>query len=121
MSWTYAGYRIYPQDSDEGTSQIAPRLQPISGGSVIQAFGYDSTIRNISAIVVGDTIKNALKALAQDGMALHTLLSPEGSLGSWMLKSFKANRTKSTCQSIDETQPEDSPVYDVTLELWQED
>jgi hypothetical protein len=121
MAWTYNSVRIYAQESDEGTSQIAPRLQPISGGSVIQSFGYDSTVRNISAIVVGDTNKDALKALAQDGMSSHALVSPEGSLGNWMLKSFKANRTKSTCQTIDEAQAEDAPVYDCQLELWQED
>lgn len=121
MAWTYGGYRIYVQESDENTSQIAPRLQPLSGGTIIQDFGYDSTVRNITAIVVGDTIKNALKAFAQDSMTSHTFVSPEGSLGNWMLKGFKASRTKSTCQTIDETQAEDAPVYDISLELWQED
>lgn len=121
MAWTLGGNRIYVQDSEEGANQIAPRLQPLSGGSVIQSFGYDSTIRSVSAIVVGDTIKNNLKAYSQDGMASHAFVSPEGSLGNWMVKSFKANRTKSTCQTIDQTQAEDVPVYDITMELWRED
>jgi hypothetical protein len=120
MPWTYNSNRFYAQDSDETTSAIAPRLQPLSGGSVIQSFGYDSDIRKIEAIVVGDTIKNALKALANDGMQLHTLVSPEGSLGSWALKSFSARRTDSTCQTIDITQDETAPVYDVSMEFWQE-
>lgn len=121
MAWTLGGHRIYVQDSDENISQIAPRLQPLSGGSIIQDFGYDSTIRNIQAIVVGDTIKDALKAFSKDGMLSHAFVSPEGSLGNWMVKGFKATRTRSTCQSIDTSQPEDAPVYDVSIELWIED
>lgn len=121
MAWTLGGHRIYTQESDEGTSAIAPRLQPLNGGSVVQSFGYDSTIRNINVIIVGDTIKNAIKAFAQDSMTSHAFVSPEGSLGNWMVKSFKANRNKSTCQTIDTLQPEDAPVYEAQIELWQED
>lgn len=121
MDWTYDSNRIYVQKIGEGSSAIAPRLQPLSGGSIIQSFGYDSTILNITAIVVGDTIKDALKALSRDGMQLHELESPEGSLGNWMLKDFSSDRTDSTCQTIDITQPEEAPVYDVELTLWRED
>ena len=118
--WQLNGNRIYVQKSSENTSQILPRLQPLSGGTVIQSFGYDSTVRSVAAIVVGDTIKNALMALAQDGGLAHTFVSPEGSLGDWIVKSCVPNRTDSTCQSIDMTQAEDAPVYEVELELWQE-
>ena len=121
MAWTYNGNRIYVQKITRGASAIAPRLQPIGGGSVIQSFGYDSTIRNIEAIVVGDIIASALEALAKDGMQEHPLVSPEGGLGDWMLKDYNQDRTNSTCQTIDTTQPEDSPVYNVTLTLWRED
>lgn len=121
MAWTYGSHRIYVQKSSRGASQIAPRLQPLSGGSVIQSFGYDSTIRNLTAIVVGDAIDEALHDFAQDSMTSHALVSPEGSLGSWMLKSYSSDRTESTCQTIDETQPEEAPVYNVEMELWLED
>lgn len=121
MAWTYNTNRIYPQNSEESNSAILPRLQPLSGGTVIQAFGYDSDIRTISAIVVGDTIKDALRILSKDGGSAHALVSPEGSLGNWILKSFKASRTNSTCQTIDQTQDSDAPVYDVELELVRED
>lgn len=121
MAWTYNSNRIYVQKITKGASAIAPRLQPISGGSVIQSFGYDSTIRNVTAIVVGDTIEQALEALSKDGMTPHALVSPEGSLGNWMLKGYNSDRTNSTCQTIDITQDEDAPVYNVELELWRED
>lgn len=121
MAWTYGGHRIYVQESREGASAILPRLQPLAGGSKIQSFGYDSDIRNVTALVVGDTIKNALKAFSKDGGTLHAFVSPEGSLGNWSLKSFSSNRTDSTCQTIDITQPEEAPVYEIELELWRED
>lgn len=120
MAWTLGGHRIYAQKSDENTSQILPRLQPLSGGSVIQSFGFDSIVRNLSVIVVGDTIKNALRAFAQDAGTVHALVSPEGSLGNWIVKSCVPNRTTSTCQSIDQTQPDTAPVYEIEIELWKE-
>ncbi len=121
MAWTLGGHRIYVQKSAQNDSQIMPRLQPISGGTVLQSFGYESEVRNVTAIVVGDTIKNALKAFAKDAAASHAFVSPEGSLGNWIVKSFSADRTESTCQTIDETQPEEAPVYNVELELQIED
>jgi len=121
MAWTYDGNRIYVQSSEESNSAILPRLQPLSGGTVIQSFGYESDTRTVSAIVVGDTIKEALRVLSKDGGIAHALVSPEGSLGSWSLKSFKASRTESTCQSIDQTQDSTAPVYEVELELVIED
>lgn len=120
MPWTLGGHRLYVQKSTENTSQILPRLQPVSGGTVVQSFGYDSTVRTVTAIVVGDTIKNALMAFAQDGGLSHEFVSPEGSLGNWIVKSCSPDRTESVCQSIDTTQPEDAPVYDVELELYED-
>ncbi len=119
MPWTYGSRRFYPQKSGENTSAILPVLQPLSGGSIIQAFGYVSTVRQFSAIVVGDTIKEALEAFSKDGGTAHALVSPEGSLGNFMMKSFNVDRTMSTCQTIDVTQPEESPVYNVEFELFE--
>lgn len=120
MAWTLGGVRIYAQESTEETGQILPRLQPLSGGTVIQAFGYESTIRNVEAIVVGTSKKNQLKAFAQDETPV-TLVSPEGSLGSVIVRKFQAKRNKSICQTIDTTQATDVPVYDCSFELYVED
>lgn len=121
MDWTIDGNRFYVQKITKGASQIAPRLQPLAGGSIIQSFGYDSTIRNVSAIVVGDTIEQAIEALSKDGMQLHVLESPEGSLGNWAVKDYNSDRQESICQTIDITQDEMAPVYNVELTLWRED
>ena len=117
--WSLQGIRIYVQESSEDNSQILPRLQPVNGATVIQSFGYDSPIRNITAIVVGDTNNDALKALASDGGDSHELISPEGSLGNFTVRNYKPNRTKSICQTIDTTQPEEAPVYESSIELYE--
>ena len=121
MAWTIGGNRIYVQKITKGAGQILPRLQPLSGGSVIQSFGYDSTIRNVTAIVVGDTIEQAIEAFSKDSATAHALVSPEGSLGNWIIKDYNSDRTESTCQTIDILQPEDAPVYNLEMTLWRED
>lgn len=120
MAWTIGGVRVYAQESTEETGQILPRLQPLNGGTVIQAFGYESTVRGMDAIIVGDTRKNALKAFAQTETPV-ALVSPEGSLGNVIVRKFQAKRNKTTCQRIDLTLAETAPVYDVSFELYIED
>lgn len=118
MPWTYGGVRIYAQKSDENTSQIIPRLQPVGGNTILQVFGNDSLVRQITALVVGDANKNSLRAFSHDDGTPHALVSPEGSLGDFILRGFVARRTDITCQTIDITQDEDAPVYDVDMELY---
>jgi len=120
MAWTLGGNRFYVQKHAEATSQIMPRLQPLSGGSQLQVFGYDSTIKTISALVVGDTIKNVFQGYAKDGGTSHALVSPEGSMGNWIVKDFQPNRIPNVCQTIDTSQAEDAPLYDCEFILWQE-
>jgi hypothetical protein len=119
MAWQLGSIRLYVQKSSENNSQILPRLQPLSGGTIIQSFGYDSPIRSITALVVGDTNNNSLKAFASDSGTAHELVSPEGSLGNFIVKSYNPNRTDSVCQTIDTLQPEEAPVYDVEIELYE--
>ena len=120
MAWTIGGVRVYAQESTEETGQILPRLQPLDGGTVIQAFGYESTVRQVDAIVVGDTRKNALKAFAQSSTPV-AFVSPEGSLGNVIMRKFSAKRDKTVCQRIDLTLPEIAPVYNISFELYIED
>lgn len=119
MAWTYGSRRFYPNKSGENTAAILPILQPLSGGSIIQNFGYQSTVRQYGGVIVGDTIKEALEAFAKDGGTAHALVSPEGAMGNFMMKSFNADRTMSICQTIDVTQPEEAPVYDFQMELFE--
>lgn len=120
MAWTLGGNRIYAQESGESTGQILPRLQPLSGGTVVQSFGYESLIRQLTVLVVGDTIKNAIEGYSQDGGSSHALVSPEGSLGNFIVRSVRVKRTKSTNQTIDTSQACETPVYEIDLELYED-
>jgi hypothetical protein len=120
MAWTLGGVRIYVQESQEETGQILPRLQPLSGGTIIQAFGYESTVRNIQGLVVGESNKNSIKAFAQDETPVN-FVTWEGLTHTGIVRKFNARRTNIVCQTIDITQDEETPVYDVSLEFYIED
>lgn len=119
MAWTINGIRIFVQESKEDAGQIVPRLQPLSGGTVLQVFGYESDIRTVGAVVVGDADKDAIKALRTTG-STYTLVSPEGSLGSFIVKNVSVNRVKCICQTLRPDLDAEAPVYDVEIQLYDE-
>jgi hypothetical protein len=121
MAWSIGGTRIYVQNSNGNSGQIIARLQPVNGGTTLHFFGYESLIRSISAIIVGDANLGALFAMSQDSGTTYEFVGPEGTLGSYYVKSFSFSRTNSTCQTIDTLQAETAPVYDIELELQRED
>src|SRR3990170_3628178 len=116
MAWSLGGVQIFVQDLKEEVSQIIPRLQPLSGGTVLQTFGYESDIETVAGLVVGATDKDALKAMSEGGA--ETLLSPEGSLGDFLINNVRVNRVMSICQTLRPDLPEDSPVYAVEIQLY---
>lgn len=119
MAWTLDGIRIFVEESKEEAGQIVPRLQPLSGGTVLQTFGYESDVRTLGAIVIGDTDKDALKALRLGGTA--ALVCPEGALGSFTVKNVSVQRVHSINQTllIDGTHACDDPVYQVEIQLYE--
>lgn len=119
MAWTLGGQRIYVQEFAGEGSQIVPRLQPISGGTVLQFFGYENEVKQLTAIVVGNTKKDALLAYRKSS-TLRALVSPEGSLGNYYVKKVQYKRLPIICQTIDTSLPEDSPVYSMDFELYPE-
>lgn len=116
MAWTLGGVRIFAQDLKEEVGQIIPRLQPLSGGTVLQTFGYESDIETITGFVVGSADKNELKGMSEGGSV--TLVSPEGSLGSFLVKSVRVSRIMCVCQTLRPDLPEDSPVFTVEIQLY---
>lgn len=115
--WTLNSIRIFVQESTAEGSQIIPRLQPLSGGTVLQIFGYEDRIHGINAIVVGDTDRDALLALRKTGNT-YTLVSPEGSMGSYYVKKVAYKRIPNLCQTMRPDLAEDAPVYIFDLELY---
>lgn len=118
--WAIGGVRIYISESDEETGQILPRLQPLSGGTIIQSFGYESTVRNMAGLVVGESNKNSLKAFAQDATPVN-FETWEGLIHAGIVRKFNAKRTPIVCQTIDTLQPETAPVYECSFEFYIED
>lgn len=119
MAWTLGGQRIYVQEIGGEGSQIIPRLQPLDGGTVLQFFGYENEVKQLTAIVVGDTKKDTLLAYRKTS-TLRALVGPEGSLGNYYVRKVAHKRLPIVCQTIDTSLPEEAPVYSVDIELYPE-
>lgn len=117
MAWTLNGVRIFVQENTDEGGAIIPRLQPLSGETVLQFFGYESNIKNINAHVIGDTDKNALLALRKTGSA-YALVSPMGSLGNYYVRKATSKQIHNICQTLRNDLPEDAPYYIMDFELY---
>lgn len=120
MAWTLGGVRIFVQEHEESNSQILPRLQPLSGGTVIQIFGYESKIVKLNAIVVGDVDRNAIRAMPKTG-SNYSLTFPGGGSMSMLVKSVVFKQRPNICQTLRPDLAEDANMYDAAIELYIED
>lgn len=120
MAWTLNSIQIITQDFDEDTKNILARIQPLSGGTVLHKFGYESTVYSINAIVVGTTDKNALIALSKTNTA-YTLVTPNGNISNVYVNAVKAKQRLGVISQTLRTDLDcDSPVFDVNIELFVE-
>lgn len=117
MNWELNNIRIFVQEHTGDGTQIIPRLQPLSGGTVLQFFGYESLVRNINAYVVGDTDRDALLALRKTATA-YSLNSPMGSLGNHYIKKCAFKQIRNVCQTLRPDLATDAPMYIFDLELF---
>jgi hypothetical protein len=119
MAWRLDGIRIFTQDNTSGAKAIIARLQPLSGGTTLQVFGYENPIIKLSAIVIGTDDRDALENLTKTGND-YTLVTPYGS-DSFYVASFNSKqRLGIISQSIlvDNSHSCYDPVYDVEVELF---
>ena len=114
--WTYNNIRIYVQDQNESGSQIIARLQPIGATTILQIFGDEAIIYSIDGIIVGNTNKDSLKALLNDGTA-YALVGNDFSSTNLYLSKLTIKRRKTFAQTIDTTQDCYVPIYDISMEL----
>ncbi len=113
--WQYNGIQIYVTGLDETESQIIARLQPLSSTTVLQVFGDEAPVYKVDFLVVGNTNRDSLKALVNDGTA-YTLSGFYFSKNLYLSKiSFR--RSKYIYQTIDTNQGCDVPVYEASMEL----
>lgn len=123
--WYYNNIRIFIEDMPERTGEVIARLQPLSGGTIHQSFGWESSIISFRGYIVGETDYAALKASAKDGDT-HTLLysgiTTRGvSMGDFYLHNVVISRTKAVWQSLRTDLECDAPVYSVEGELYQDE
>lgn len=115
--WKLNNIRIFVQESKQDSNQIIPRLQPLNGGTILQFFGYEDPVRNLTAIVVGDTDRDGLVTLTTTGNS-YALVGPEGSDGNFFVKKASYTRIPNICQTLRTDLAEDSPMYTFDFELY---
>lgn len=119
MSWTLGGVRIFPQTSSKSWEQLSARLNPLGGGTIVHNFGHDEEIRNVNAYIVGLADEAALSAMTISGI-FYTLSGPYGT-NDYIVKSVSSDQVPFvTCQTLRSDLSEDSPVFIVDLELWED-
>lgn len=116
MAWTLGGVRVFAQDLKEEVAQIIPRLQPLSGGTVLQTFGHEDDVRTLMGIVIGKDDKDEIKDFSEGGTV--ELEGPEGSEGTYRVKNVTVNRVMCICQTLRPDLPEASPVFLVEIQLY---
>lgn len=117
--WTLNGTRIFVQESKTEASQIIPRLQPLNGGTVLQFFGYEDQVRSLSAIIVGDTDRDALLGLVSSGAgSSYSLVTPEGTEGNFYVRKIGYARIPNICQTLRTDLAEDAPMYNIDMQLF---
>ena len=118
MGWTLNSTRVIVTGIVQSQKQIIARLQPLSGGTIIQTFGYDDPIIKIKGYVVGETDKSALEALTTTG-STYTLMEDSTNHGSFYVNSIDFNRLNTICQTIRPDLDTTATVYEVDLELYE--
>jgi hypothetical protein len=119
MLWSLNSIGLTVQKYTGEVKQIVAKLQPLSGGTVFQFFGYETNIVKLTAKIVGESNKDNLKNLTTTGTS-YSLVSPEGVVGDFFVSSVTEDRNMCISQTIDISQACDAPVYDVQIELYEE-
>jgi hypothetical protein len=116
MAWTLDGVRIFVQDLPHDTKQTIARLQPLSGGTVLQIFGYENPVYKLSGIIVGSGDLKSLEDMSIDG-ATHTL-SGYFANEDYYVASFSAKPKKPGYQSMRPDLDCEAQVYDIDMDLF---
>lgn len=124
--WTLDSVRIFTQELADDLGQIIPRIQPLSGGTILQVFGNETSIYKMKCIVVGYEDVDTIKSYVHDGVTHSFLESPSGIPVSGMFNEDlyirKANitRERTSMQTIRPDLDCYSPVFNIDLELYKE-
>lgn len=120
MTWQLNGIRIFVHKQEEVNKQIIARLQPLTGGTILQVFGYEDVIQKLSAVVVGEADVASLRALTRTGDS-YTLTNYEGTVGDFFVNDVQRTRVQCICQTLRPDLDADAPVYEVSITLYRDE
>lgn len=116
--WYIDTTRIYVQEFASTDQQILARLQPLSGATIHQIFGYESPILKVKGVIVGDTDRDAIRGMARDGSTHDLDLDTVVVIGSALVHNVTCTRKPTNYQTMRPDLDCDAPVYDCDLELY---
>lgn len=117
--WLINGNRLYVQQVENGESEIIPRLQPLNNRTVLQFFGRESPILKVQAKVVGTTNLESIRTLSRN-QTLCTLSGYDFYYTDLYIRGFNYTIDSASLQTIDPLQDCETPVYTLTMELYQD-
>lgn len=117
--WSLNNTRIFVEDKTGLDKNIIARIQPLSGGTILQYFGYENRVTRLSCKVVGETDLNALRGYAKTHLTYELLDYANTDLGDYSVNSCNWKQLQTVCQTLRGDLPSNSPVYQVELELYQ--
>lgn len=118
--WALNNIRIFVQKQEEVDKQVIARLQPLTGGTILQIFGYEDVVQKINGIVVGEADAASLRALTRTGDS-YTLTNYEGTVGDFFVNDVQRTRVQCICQTLRPDLDSDAPVYEVSITLYRDE
>lgn len=118
-NWTYGGVRIFVTDLETVNNQIIARLFPYESDTVHQVFGQEGAASTLTCKVVGNLDPALLQSFTTSGTSFE-LVSPNGSLGNFILRSANFKVDPSVRQTLRTDLPLNSWVYTTKLELYKD-
>lgn len=119
--WYIGNTKIVVTDFNESDSQIIARLQPLASGTVHHIFGYEDPIVKLSAVIIGDADKDAIRGYSKTSLS-YSLTLDDGvtvtDYGDYLVKSVSTKREPVIKQSIREDLDCRSAVYSAEIELF---
>jgi hypothetical protein len=117
MSWSLGGVTIFPQGIDDMYPQTIARLQPLASGTIYHAFGWESDIKKISALIVGSVDKIALRDFTRTGLT-YSLFNDTFDWGTYYVKGVSFKYEPVVFQTIRPDLSCEATVYSCEIELW---
>jgi len=119
--WFLDSTRVFAQELPEDGRQQIARLQPLEGPTVHQIFGYESPIFKLNAVVVGQDDIDAIRAMSRDATT-HTLSGAWDTIKTVYVAGFSFKPRRNVIwQSVRQDLDCDAPVFDVEIELFEEE